>query len=116
MAAVELDGCVFLRRGAFRGTGTVRYAGDLQHGPGEPVHQHGVRRRSGERRGTGLDGRPWPVDGQRDGRKAVAESEVRNRLSERLRDGNRGEEGHRGVDRLLQRAASAFVAGRPYPR
>jgi len=116
VAAVELDGCVFLRRGASRRSGTLRYAGDLQHGPGEPVHQHGVRRRSGERRGTGLDGRPWPVDGQRDGRKAVAESEVRNRLSERLRDGNRGEEGHRGVDRLLQRAASAFVAGRPYPR
>ena len=116
MAAVELDGRVFLRRGAFRGTGTVRYAGDLQHGPGGPVHQHGVCRRSGERRGTGLDGRPWPVDGQRDGREAVAVAEVRKRLPERVRDRNRGEEGDRGVDRLLQRPASAFVAGRPYPR
>jgi len=116
VAVVELDGRVFLRRGAFRGAGTVRYAGDLQHGPGEPVHQHGVRRRSGERRGAGLDGRSWPVDGQRDGREAVAVAEVRKRLPERLRDGNRGEERHRDVDRLLQRAASAFVAGRPYPR
>ena len=34
--------------------------------------------------GTGLDGMPWPMDGQHDGRETVAVAEVRKRLPERL--------------------------------
>ena len=43
-------GADFLHRGSGGGAGTVRQARNLQHGPGLPVHQHRVHRRSRTRR------------------------------------------------------------------
>ncbi len=39
VAAVEHDGRIVLRVGARGGVGSLRQAGHLQHGPGQPVHQ-----------------------------------------------------------------------------
>ena len=40
--AVQHDGCIVLRGGSRGGAGAFRQAGDLQHRPGQPVHQPGL--------------------------------------------------------------------------
>ena len=82
-----------LPRGARRGAGAVRQAGDLQHRPGLAVHQRRLHRPAGERRHSDLHGRPRPLDGQRVHRAAVAIAEVRGRLPEGLRRRPRGAAG-----------------------
>ncbi len=57
----------------------------------------------------------WPGARQCVHRAAVALAQIRKRLSERVRDGKRGEERDRELDRLLQRAPSALFAGRQNP-
>ncbi len=59
------------------------------------------------RRRAHLDGRPWTVDGQRVHRATVALAEIRGHLSQGLRRRARGQTRYRGLDRLLQRTASA---------
>ena len=43
--------------------GALRQTGDLQHRPGQPVHQRCLHRSAGERRHPDLDGRPRPLAG-----------------------------------------------------
>src|SRR5215213_3953257 len=102
LAGVEHPGGGVLPRGAGRGPGTVRAAGDLQYRPGQPVHLAAVHGLAAAGRGAHLDGRPRPLDGQRVHRAAVAQSEVRVRLPACLRN-RLGAAGRAGeVDRLLQ--------------
>jgi len=57
LAAVEHDGRRVLPRRPRRGAGALRQTGDLQHRPGQPVHQRCLHRPAGERRHSDLDGR-----------------------------------------------------------
>src|SRR5215468_9562267 len=50
----------------------LRQATDLQHRPGQPVHQHGLHRPARTGWHPNLDGWPRPLDGQRLHRAAVA--------------------------------------------
>ena len=52
-------GRVVLRRGARGGAGALRQAGDLQHRPGQPVHQRGLHRHGSTAAGIriSMDGR-----------------------------------------------------------
>ncbi|EDP61465.1 Transposase and inactivated derivative [alpha proteobacterium BAL199] len=65
MAAVEHDGCRVLHPGPGRRVAPVRRAGNLQHRPGQPVHQPTLHRRAEGRRRSDLDGWAWALDGQR---------------------------------------------------
>src|SRR6266849_4848804 len=85
VAAVEHDGRIVLRVGARGGVGSLRQAGHLQHGPGQPVHQRRLQRRARRRRRPHLDGWAGPVDGQRVHRATVAQLEIRGHLPQRLR-------------------------------
>ena len=49
---------------ALEEAGQIRQAEDLQHRPGQPIHQPGVHRSTQTSRGPDLDGRQGPVDGQ----------------------------------------------------
>ena len=64
LAAVEHHGCRVLRRGSEGGAGPIRQAGDLQHRPGQPVHQPRLHRRAqGGGCGTiSMDGRGRCMD------------------------------------------------------
>jgi len=85
------------------GAVALRNAGDLQHRPGEPVHQRRLHRRVEGGRRANLDGRPWPLDGQHLHRAAVAVSEIRVHLSAGNGERVPGSEGHRNLDEILQR-------------
>ena len=50
----------------------LRHAGDLQHRPGQPIHQPALHRRADARRRPDQHGRPGPLDGQCLHRAAVA--------------------------------------------
>ena len=86
LAPVEHDGRWLLRRGAGRGTGPVRQAGNLQHGSGQPVHVAGLHQHAARGRGPHQHGRSGAVDGQRLHRTPLAFPEVRMRLPPCLRD------------------------------
>ena len=72
MAAVEHHGYLVLRLGSRRGARPLRPTRDLQHRPGQPIHQLGLYRHAGGSRHWHLDGRPRALDGQRVHRAAVA--------------------------------------------
>ena len=76
LAGVEHHGRGVLRRGAAGGSGSVRPSGDLQHGPGQPIHLGRLHRRAEGCPGAHLHGRPRTLDGQRVHRAAVAQPEV----------------------------------------
>ena len=65
LAAVEHAGRGLLHGRAGGGPGALRHAGDLQHRPGQPVHQHGLHRPPAGGRRAHLDGWQRPVHGQR---------------------------------------------------
>lgn len=90
VAAVEHDGHLVLRLGARGGARLLRHPGDLQHRPGQPVHQRRLQRHAGGSRHSHLDGRPRPLDGQRVHRAAVALAQARGHLPQRLRRRPRG--------------------------
>ena len=79
-ASLEHDGCIVLRLGTRGGVGALRQAGDLQHRPGQPVHQRRLHRRARRRGRPHLDGWARPVDGQCLHRATVAQLEVRGHL------------------------------------
>lgn len=107
LAAFEHDGHTVLHGGAGRSPGDVRPAGDLQHRPGRAVHQRGVHLTPAERGHQGQHGRSWPLVGQPVYRTAVAVSEVRGCLPERVRNDAGGGAGDRQVSYLLQPTAAS---------
>ena len=70
-----------LRRRTRRRAGPPWPAGDLQHRPGQPVHERRLHRALAGSRHPDLDGRPGPVHGQHLYRAAVAFAQIRGRLS-----------------------------------
>lgn len=112
LAVVEHDGYRVLHRGAGGCAQAAWQARDLQHGPGQPVHQSALHADPARRDGESLHGRPRSLDGQRHDRTAMAVIEVRMRLSERIRNRVGSPDRHRQVDRLLQHRAPAFRARR----
>ena len=90
-------------------------AGDLQHGPGQPVHQRRLHGHARLSRHPDLDGRAGPLDGQRVHRAAVAQLEARGYLSEGLRRWLRGAGRHWCVDGLLQRPRPHQALGNRKP-
>ena len=81
LAAVEHPRRGLLRRSPRRRAGPPWPAGDLQHRPGQPVHERRLHRALAGRRHPDLDGRPGPVHGQHLYRAAVAFAQIRGRLS-----------------------------------
>ena len=77
-------------------------ARDLQHGPGQPVHQLSLYRCPQGGRSGDLDGRSGPVHGQRLHRASVALAEVRGGLPSRTRRRPQGAAPDRRVASLLQ--------------
>jgi hypothetical protein len=73
LAVLQYDGRVVLRLGARGGVGALRQAGDLQHRPGQPVHQRRLHRHTRRCRHPHLDGWARPVDGQCLHRAAMAQ-------------------------------------------
>ena len=90
LAAVEHDGCRVLRCGAGGGHRPLRQARHLQHRSGLAVHQLRLHQHAEGRRHPHLDGWPWPLDGQRLHRAAVAIAQIRMRVPQCLRDRQRG--------------------------
>ena len=121
LAAVEHAGRGLLYRRAGGGPGGLRHARDLQHRPGQPVHQLRLHRALAEGRHPHLDGRTRPVHGQHLHRAAVALAQVRGGLSARDRRRLHRPARDRRVDRLLQHPEAALGArradaGRGIPR
>ena len=106
LAAVEHAGRGVLHGGA---------GGDLQHRPGQPVHQFRLHQAATRRRHPHLEGRPRPVHGQHLHRAAVALAQVRGSLPVRDRRRLHGPARHRRVDRLLQHREASLGAGRANP-
>jgi len=103
VAADQHHGQLILHLCAGGGVGAVRPTGDLQHRPGQPIHQRCVHRDADRRRSAHLDGRPRPLDGQRVHRTAVALAQARGHLLEGLCRRARGAQRDCGVVCLLQR-------------
>ena len=78
----------------------LRRAVDLEHGPGQPVHQRGVRAAAAGRGGADQHGRQGPVDGQPVRGAPVAVAEVRGRLS----GGDRRRPPREAADRIVVRS------------
>ena len=91
-----------LRRGTRGGPQPLRCARDLQHGPGEPVHEPAVYEPAQRSRSSHLDGRQGALDGQHLHRASVAVTQVRMRLPERLRNRYGGSSGDRPLDSAIQ--------------
>ena len=95
-------GRVVLRLGARRGAGPLRHAGDLQHRPGQPIHQHRLHRHAGRGGGSiSMDGRGRWMDN------VFIERLWRSLKYEDIylkgyADGREAQGGDRRVDRLLQ--------------
>lgn len=83
--------------------------------PRQPIHQSALHQGLDQCRYSGVDGRVWPVDGQRVHRAAVAIVEIRVRLPQRLRDRQRGQGRDWPLDRLLQHRPAALGVRRPNP-
>jgi len=76
---------------------------------GSPVHQPSIYRGAAGGGDQGIDGWPWPVDGQCVHRAAVAIAEARGDLSEGLCRRTRGEGRDQFLAGLLQSATAASV-------
>ena len=85
LAAVEHAGRELLHRRSRRGPGPAWRAGDIQHRPGQPVHQLRLHRTPAGSRHPDLDGWQGPVHGQHLHRAAVALAQIRGGLSPRDR-------------------------------
>ena len=102
----------FLPGGLAEDAGRLRQTGDLQHRPGQPVYESGVHRSSRAGRGSDLDGRQGPMEGQRLYRASLALSQIRVCLSARLRGGTARASAPGFLASLLQpRDASSSLAG-----
>jgi putative transposase len=88
----------------------LRDDGDLQHGSGQPIYQHGVHRRPAPREGRDQHGRPRRLARQCVRRAPVALCEIRGGLPAGLWLGQRGLRLDRPLSGLLQWTTSALVA------
>src|SRR6202030_133192 len=90
LAAVEHARRRFLRRGARGSARSLWSAGDLQHRPGQPVHQRRLHRRAEPARGHDQHGWQGALHGQRLHRAAVAQPQIRGGLPACLWQRRRG--------------------------
>ena len=89
---------------------------DLQHRPGQPVHERRVHRCAQRSWYPDQHGRQGPMGGQRVRRTAVEEREIRARLPARLRQRARGKATARQLLRVLQHPPPAFIPRRTNAR
>ena len=112
LTPLEQPGCELLRRSSRRSDRSLRLPGNLQHRPGESVHELRVHAGAQGRRHPDLDGREGPMDGQHLHRETLALGQVRVRLPERVRNGLTGSPGNRRLVRSLQLPTSPLLPGR----
>src|SRR5438105_12813805 len=101
VAVVEHARRRVLRRGARGSALPVRPSGDLQHRPGQPIHQRRLHRHPAAPRGHDQHGRQGPLHGQHLRRAAVAQPQIRGGLPQRLCQCRMGQDLHRPLARLL---------------
>jgi len=115
VAAVDHPGHGLLPGGGRGGAGAPWAAGDLQHRPGQPVHQRCVHRHAAGERHRDQHGRPGRLARQRVRGEAMALGQVRGGVSAGLRRRRRGARLDRPVPELLQRPTAALELGRADP-
>ena len=86
-------------------------ATDLQHRPGQPVHQRGLHQHAAGARRSSEHGRQGPVHGQRLRGTAVAQHQVRGGVPEGIPKWDWGQKGDWGLSGLLQPRAAPSSPG-----
>jgi hypothetical protein len=102
VAPVQHHGCGVLHASIGGGVGPACQARNLQHRPGQPIHQPVVYSGADGRGHPDQHGWPRSLDGQCFHRAAMAVAEVRVRLPACVRDGPRAACRAAAVDRPLQ--------------
>jgi len=110
LAVVQQSGKQFLHRGAGGGSG-VGMSGDLQHGPGSPVHESNVHEPTGTSWGVNQHGWSGSGNGQRVRGTTVVEREVRACLSTRSSDSGVIARGVGYLPGILQSSTSTSKSG-----
>lgn len=105
LAVVDQHGFLVLRGSVAGSPGPLRGPVDLQHRPGEPVHQCSLRRHIGEPPRAGEHGRQGSLARQHLRRAAVEDGEVRGHPPQRVSGCPVIEEGFGSIFPVLQRGS-----------